>query len=583
MALESTRGGLAGRNFGKTTVWTTSKTEAAAENGMLATKHPLASAAGVEMLQAGGNAVDAAVAACLAVGVVEPAMSGIGGGGYMTLATRGAVKVVAFPMQASGSANAEMYRLTGRGSVGNFGWDEVAGDENLQGPLSVAIPGAVAGLSRALAEFGTMSWADVCRPAISLARDGFQIGWHDAFVFAMNVERTAANKAARAIFLPDGQSPKGDGVNPGRLSQPDLAATLQALAESGPADFYAGDVARAIVTGIEEVGGILTLEDLAQYTASVQEPLTALYRNVTVNVPPFACAGPTTLQTLNVYDRFNVAAMGHMSPERLHSYICAARLAFADRFEYLADPNFVDVPWDGLVSREYAAERADLIAAGRGSVPEFAPGQPSRLHANSPVIGGGSSAGSSGTTTHLCAADNQGNFVSLTNTLMAGFGSGVVPAGTGVMMNNGMMWFDPVPARPNSIAPLKKGLNNMTPAIVMRDGAPILAIGASGGRRITNAVTQVISNVIDHGMGIQEAISSPRVDCSTDWVSVDDRYSPEIVSDLERRGHLIRLLTQGYSSGFAQFASPTAILWDPDQRVLRGGVDVFHGAEARGL
>ncbi|MDP6184209.1 MAG: gamma-glutamyltransferase, partial [Gammaproteobacteria bacterium] len=329
MSRETGSGGSAGSEFSKSTVWSASKTEAVAEKGMLATKHPLASAAGVEMLEAGGNAVDAAVAACLAVGVVEPAMSGIGGGGYMTVATGGTASVVAFPMQASGSAGAEMYRLTGRGSVGNFGWDEVEGDANLLGPLSIAIPGAVAGLSLALAEFGTMSWADVCRPAISLARDGFQIGWHDAFVLAMNAERTTANKAAASIFMPDGQSPKGDGVNPGRLSQPELAATFEALAESGPADFYTGDVARAIVKGIEQAGGILTLDDFAQYTANVQEPLTALYRDVAVNVPPFACAGPTTVQTLNVYDRFDVAGMGHGSSERLHRYICAAKLAFA--------------------------------------------------------------------------------------------------------------------------------------------------------------------------------------------------------------------------------------------------------------
>ncbi len=574
---------LAAAGFAKSTVWRTAKTEAVAASGMLATKHPLASAAGVEILEAGGNAVDAAVAACLAVSVVEPAMSGIGGGGYMTVATGGAVKVVAFPMRASGSASAGMYSLTGGAAVGNFGWDQVEGDANLLGPRSIAVPGAVAGLSLALAEFGTMSWADVCAPAIALARDGFQIGWHDAFVFAMNAQRVADNQDAASVFLPDGQTPKGDGVNPGWFEQPELAATLQALADAGPADFYKGDVGREIIKGIERVGGILTLEDFARYEARVREPLTASYCGVTVNVPPFACAGPTTVQTLNVYDRFNAAGMGHMSSERLHSYICAARLAFADRFEYMADPDFVDVPWDGLLSLEYAAERANSIAAGQVMPPEFAPGDPSRFQADAPATGGGASAGASGSTTHLCAADDRGNFVSLTNTLMAGFGSGVVPQGTGVVMNNGMMWFDPVPGRPNSIAPFKQGLNNMTPAIVTRGGAPYIAVGASGGRRITNAVTQITSNIVDHGMGVQEAIAAPRVDCSTDWVSVDDRFSPEIVEDLQRRGHVIRLLTQEYSAGFALFASPTAIVWDEGQRVLRGGVDVFHGAEARGL
>ncbi|MCY4108397.1 MAG: gamma-glutamyltransferase [Chloroflexi bacterium] len=570
-------------DLAKPSVLYTYKSEAVAARGMLATKHPLASAAGVEMLEAGGNAVDAAVAACLAVSVVEPAMSGIGGGGYMTIASGGAVKAVAFPMRASGSASAEMYRLTGRSAVGNFGWDEVEGDANLMGSLSIAVPGAVAGLSLALAEFGTMSWAEVCAPAIALARDGFQIDWHDAFVFAMNAERVVGNEEAARVFLPNGQTPKGDGVNPGWFKQPQLAATLQALADAGPADFYKGDVGREIITGIERVGGILTLEDFARYEARVREPLSASYRDVIVNVPPFACAGPTTVQTLNVYDRFDAAGMGHMSSERLHAYICAAKLAFADRFEYMADPEFVDVPWEGLVSPDYAAERSEAVAAGRVTPPEFTPGDPLRFQTGIGAMGGGKGAGASGSTTHLCAADDQGNFVSLTNTLMAGFGSGVVPEGTGVVMNNGMMWFDPVPGRPNSIAPFKQGLNNMTPAIVTRGGAPYLAVGASGGRRITNAVTQIMSNVIDHGMGVQEAIAAPRVDCSTEWISVDDRFSPEVIEDLQRRGHVMRLLTQAYSAGFALFASPTAILWDEDQRVLRGGVDVFHGAEARGL
>ena len=563
---------------GRFTTWSVSKTEAVAERGMLATKHPHASAAGVEILEAGGNAIDAAVAACLAVGVVEPAMSGLGGGGYMTVATGGAVHVVAFPMQASGNAREDMFELTGRGAVGSFGWVEVKDDANLAGPRSIGIPGAVAGLSLALERFGTMPWADVIRPAIRLASEGFQIGWHDAFVLALNAERVVNDADAASIFLPDGHIPKGDGIQPGRLEQPDLAGTLKALADAGPDDFYRGDVAAALSDGIRRSGGILDAGDFAQYRAEVQSPITTRYRDALVNVPPFACAGPTTIQTLNVYRHFDVQSMGHASADRLHAYICSAKLAFADRFQYMADSRFVEVPWDGLVSEGYAQERVRLINDAEHRAPDFPAGSVDGHH---PATGG--VGGPSGSTTHLCAADSDGNFVSLTNTLMAGFGSGIVPAGTGVVMNNGMMWFDPVPGRPNSIAPLKRGLNNMTPAIVLRGDVPHLAIGASGGRKITNAVTQVISNKIDHGMGIQEAIAAPRVDCSTDWVSIDDRFPEEVLRDLEDRGHTLRPLRQEYSAGFALFASPTGVEWDPDERVLRGGVDVFHGAEARGV
>lgn len=555
------------------------KSEAIGARGMLATKHPLASAAGVAMLEAGGNAVDAAVAACLAVGVVEPGMSGIGGGGYMMVAIGNRVDTVAFQMQAPAAATPEMFTLSGEPTTGVFEWAGVVDNENLIGPRSIAIPGAVAGLSLALERFGTMPWSEVIQPAIRLARDGFEIGWYDLHAIAGEIPRILSNAETIRIFLRDGGLPAGDGMSPHVFQQPDLASTLERLAEAGPRDFYEGDVAREIADGIGELGGILTFDDLTGYRADVVPPLRSAYRGVSVCVPPFACAGATTIATLNTYRHFDPASLGHESPERLHAYICAARLARADRMAYFADPENVDVPWDGMVSSGYALERASLI--GPDTVPEFSPGDPWDYQSGDGAARSDAQHGPEGSTTHLCAADADGNMVSLTNTVMAGFGSGVVPRGTGIVINNGMMWFNPVPGLPNSVSPLAKGLNNMTPAVVLDGDRPLIAVGATGGRRITNAVTQIISNIVDHHMGIQAAIAAPRVDCSTDTTDIDDRYPSSVVRALRNRGHQVNPLRQSFRAGFGTFASPTGILRANGE--FRGGVDPFHGAEARGV
>jgi len=555
------------------------KSEAVGERGMLATKHPLASAAGVAMLEAGGNAVDAAVAACLAVGVVEPGMSGIGGGGYMMVAIGNRVDAVAFQMQAPASATPDMFTLSGEPTTGVFEWAGVVGDENLLGPRSIAIPGAVAGLSLALERFGTMPWKEVIQPAIRLARDGFEIGWYDLHAIGGEIPRILSNAEATRIFLSNGGLPVGDGISSHMFRQPDLASTLERLAEAGPRDFYEGDVAREIVAGLRELDGILTLDDLTGYRADVVPPLRSAYRGVSVCVPPFACAGPTTVATLKTYRHFEPAALGHESAERLHVYICASRLARADRMAYFADPEKVDGPWEGMVSSGYALERASLI--GSDTVPEFDPGDPWDYQSGDGAARSDGQHGPEGSTTHLCAADAGGNMVSLTNTVMAGFGSGVVPRGTGIVMNNGMMWFNPVPGLPNSVSPLAKGLNNMTPAVVLDGDRPLMAVGATGGRRITNAVSQIISNVVDHDMGIQAAIAAPRVDCSTDTTDIDDRYPSSVVRALRDRGHQVNPLHQSFRAGFGTFASPTGILRVDGE--FRGGVDPFHVAEARGV
>ena len=565
------------------TLTTISKTEARASGGMVATKDVHATRAGVQMLEMGGNAVDAAVAACFAIGVVEPMSSGIGGGGYLVYQVGDRGGVVGFPMKGPLAAKPDMYELSGEAAVGNFGWAGVVNDENLDGPRSIAVPGAVAGLCEAHSLLGKLPLEEVIAPAVSLARDGHSPGWHNMYALGLMASRLFDFDELRNVFMPGGKLPTGDLTSPALLRQPDLADVLEAIGREGPSAFYSGDVAHALTSDIQANGGIVSEKDLAEYRPFVWDSgLEFGYRGHTVRVPPFACAGTTSAMTLRLLDGFDVSSMGHNSPDALHAYIYGARLAYVDRFTYMADPAFVNAPWKGLVSDGYTELRRGLIDSHRlGKVEagdpwafdEDAPGE--SMEASAPALDSG--------TTHLCAMDGDGNAVSLTNTLMAGFGSGFVPKGTGVVMNNGMMWFDPIPGRVNSIMPGKYPLNNMTPALVIGDDGVRLAVGASGGRRITNCVTQLISKIIDFDIGPQEAIDSPRVDCSLPVTSVDPRMPADVVAELESRGHPIYVIGDNHvQGGFASFASPVAIVRDGDAS-FRAGVDTFHSAYAEGL
>ena len=564
------------------TVTTINKTEARSTGGMVATKDIHATKAGVRMLEMGGNAVDAAVAACFAIGVVEPWSCGIGGGGYMVYQLEDRGGVIGFPMKGPLDATPDMYEFTGEAAVGNFGWPGVVNNENLEGFRSIAVPGAVAGLCEANSRLGRLPLSEVVAPAMSLARDGFSPGWHNIYSLAMMSDKLFKYDELRSVFMPGGQLPTGDLTSRANLRQPDLADVLEAIGREGASAFYSGDIAEALTSDIRANGGILSMRDLAEYKPFVWDGgLEFGYSGHTVRVPPFQCAGTTSAMTLRLLDGFDIAAMGHNSPEALHAYIYAARLAYVDRFRYMADPAFVDVPWGGLVSDGYTESRRALISQGSlgkiesGDPWAFEEGSPSRVfEASAPALDNG--------TTHLCAMDADGGAVSLTNTLMAGFGSGIIPKGTGVVMNDGMMWFDPVPGRVNSIMPGKYPLNNMTPALVMDSDGVKLAVGASGGRRITNCVTQLITKVVNYGMGPQDAIDSPRVDCSLPVTSVDPRLPAEVVAELESRGHRIYTIGDGHvQGGFASFASPVAIVRDPGSG-FRAGVDTFHSAYAAG-
>ena len=562
---------------------TVTKSEARAARGMVATKDIHATRTGLQMLESGGNAVDAAVAACFAVGVVEPESSGIGGGGYLVYQVGDKGGVVGFPMRGPLDARPDMYELTGEAAVGNFGWPGVVGNENLDGPRSIAVPGAVAGLCEAHRLFGRLPLREVLAPAVSLARDGHSPGWQNIYSWGLLTHRLFAFEELRRILMPDRRLPAGDATTPAFLRQPELADVLEAVGRDGPQAFYTGDIASTLVSDIRANGGILSQQDLAEYRPFVWEDgLEVPYAGCTVRVPPFACAGTTSAMTLRLLDRFDMRSMGHNSPDALHVYIWSARLAYADRFAYLADPAFVAAPWQGLVSDGYSDLRRGLIDMQRlgpieqGDPWAFDDGAPGeRLPASAPALDSG--------TTHLCVIDAEGNAVSLTNTLMAGFGSGFVPKGAGVVMNNGMMWFDPVPRRVNSIMPGKYPLNNMTPALVLDGSGVRLAVGATGGRRITNCVTQLISKVLDFGMGPQDAIDAPRVDCSQPATLVHRDLPSGVAAELEQRGHRIQVIGEEHvQGGFASFASPVAIVRDPDG-TFRAGADTFHSAYAEGL
>ena len=558
------------------------KEEARADSAMVAAKDIEATRAGLAMLEAGGNAIDAAVAACLAVGVVEPASSGIGGGGYLVYQVGEQGGVIGFPMKGPLAAKPDMYELTGESATGSFGWPGVVDDANIEGFRSIATPGAVAGLCEAHRRFGKLPLTEVVAPAARLARKGFspnpfglyQISGMGGMLFRYN--------ELRRVLMPGGNMPGGDVVDRVVLKQPDLANVLEAIGKGGADAFYKGDIAAAITSDIRRNGGILSEDDMAQYKPLVWDKgLEFGYRGCTVRVPPFACAGTTSAMTLKLLDGFDIAAMGHNSVDMLHAYISCARLAYADRFQYLADPAFADVPWKGLLSDAYTARRRAEI--GDTAPATYEAGDPwqeegrrpdSVLPASRPAVDNG--------TTHLCVMDGEGNAVSITNTIMSGFGSGIIPKGTGVIMNNGMMWFDPVPGRINSIAPGRLPLNNMTPALVMDGDGVRMAVGASGGRRITNCVTQQIVKVLDFGMGPQAAIDSPRVDCSAPYTCIDPRLDAQVQAGLEAKGHALKPISEKFiQSGFTSFASPVAIVRAADG--VRAGVDTFQAAYAEGI
>jgi len=567
--------------------WQISKTEVVSDTGVVATMYPQATEAGIEMLRRGGNAIDAAVAAGFAIGVVEPFNSGLGGISVLVYhaAKTGKTYVIDGTGTLPAASRPDQFELVGKGGqAGIYGWAEVVDDANNTGHRSVAAPGTPACLCEALERFGSMARKDVMAPAIANAEEGYAVDWYITLGLAVNQHRLHMfPESRRTFFLPDGTPYKAPmlGVEGDIFPQPVLGRTLRLIAEQGADAFYRGEIAERIAEDMRANGGLLTYEDLAGYRTRFSEGgIRGTYRGIEVVGGLENTGYPTVMQTLNLLERFDMAAMTPGSVAELHLIAEAQRLAFLDRFAHLGDADAIPVPVAGLLSKDYAAERSKAIDPRRAQ-PDAVAGDPWAYEPGGKPPGLPPSVTGEGQTTHLTVVDKDRNMVSLLSTLGQHFGSAVVSKDTGVVLNNGTMWFDPVPGSVNSIAPNRRLMTAGAPTILLKDGEPMMAVGAPGGRRVISSVIHSIINVIDHGMGPQDAINTPRVHSESATTVADQRIGEDKLAALGQLGHRLSVKEETFSTSY--FGRPNAVMVDPATGKLKGGVNQYKPAYAIGL
>ncbi len=456
--------------------WSIAKPAGSGRRGIVVAQEIEAARAGARILRNGGNAMDAAIATALALSVTEPWMSGLGGGGFLVafLASDRAVRVVDFGMVAPAALDPAAYPLTGATGAEMFGWPAVEDDANIHGARSIAVPGAVSGYGLAAATWGRTPWADLVAPALALAERGHRVRWWTTLQVAAEASLLARYPTSSAVWLPGGLPPvMGPQATPSFLPLAAFAKSLRVLAVEGPRSLYEGTLARSVAADVRAAGGFLSGSDLAGYSARFAEPLRLERGPAVYHLPGGLTAGPTFAQALAQLPAFDA---GEPGPETYGTYAKVLVDAYRSRLEHLGHA-------------EHPADRS--------------------------------------CTSHISAADGEGNLVMLTTTLLSPFGSRMVLPDSGILMNNGINWFDPRPGRPNSLGAGKRPLSNMCPLIATRDGAPWFGYGASGGRRILPAVFQLASFTNDFGMDLETALAQPRIDASGIDVLVHDaRLSP---------------------------------------------------------
>ncbi|WP_343583706.1 gamma-glutamyltransferase [Herbaspirillum sp.] len=532
-----------------------------ARNGMVATEQELATKVGVDILKKGGNAVDAGVAVGFALAVVLPNAGNIGGGGFMMIHDAKTGKNVAldFREMAPQRATRNMY-LDDKGNV-------VPG-RSLYTHLAVGVPGTVAGLSHALAKYGTMKLSQVMQPAIELAEKGYTVSPSLALILAAEREHLGQWESSKAIFFKDGR-PLQAGE---KLVQKDLAKSMRLIAKQGPSAFYEGDIAKKIVAEMDKHGGLISADDLKNYKVVERVPVTGNYRGYQVmSMPPPSSGGVHIIQMMNILERYPLKEYGADSAQSIHLMAETMKLAYADRSEYLGDPDFTKVPVKGLTSRAYADELAKKINPERATPSsEIKPGKPQPYESDQ--------------TTHYSVADKDGNLVATTYTLNLNFGSGIVATGTGITLNNEMDDFSAKPGVPNAfglvggdanaVGPYKRPLSSMSPTFVLKDGKPFLVTGSPGGSRIITTTLQTILNVIDYDMNVAEATITPRIhhQWAPDQLRVEKGLSADTVKILQDKGQKVSVqpsmgrtqTIQIKPDGFYGFSDPR----NPDGRTL---------------
>ncbi len=524
-----------------------SRSEVIAPHGMVAASQPLAAQVGIEILKAGGNAIDAAVAVNAMLGLVEPHMNGIGG------------DMFAIVWDAESQ---KMYALNATGRSGHAFTRELLESRDLRqvpmfGPLAWMVPGAVDGWNELLERFGTMSFAEVLAPAIAYAREGFPVTEIISGNWQAAEEALGEWPDSASTYLPNGRAPR-----PGEVFQnPGLARSYEIIAEQGRDGFYKGPIAEQIVAFGEANGAVLSMRDFAEHTSTWVDPVSSSYRGYEVWQLPPNSHGITALMMLNILEGFDIAALGHNSAETLHLITEAKKLAFADRAKYVADPEASQLPIAELISKEYAAARRQLIDLQRAS-DDYIAGDPLEH----------------GDTVYMTVVDKDRNAVSLIESIYYSFGSHVVPGDVGFAMQNRASGFSMDPDHYNAVAPHKRSLHTNMPGMVTKDGRPLLVYGVMGGNMQPQGHTQVLLNIIDFGMNLQEAGDAARIRHQPDTppavaraeggtILMESGIPEEIAVALRAMGHTVRRADGGVMGGYQ------AILIHPLTGMLHGGTD----------
>ncbi len=502
------------------TTFQTEKRPVSGSRGVVVTNHPLGSAAGSEMLLAGGNAIDAAIASLFALSVVEPMMVGIFGAGHMNVRlANGEHRVIDGYATAPAASTEDMYT-----PVADSGPDYLKSVDDLNsiGYLSIGVPGNLKAWTETLEAWGTMSLSEVMEPAIRFATRGFEASeyLHETIVQMEDIIQRFTETAS--IFMPNGVA-----LQPGdHVDRSDYAHTLRAISENGPNHLYNGPLGEIVCDYLSRNGGIITQQDLAGYKTIRRNPIKGEYRGYEIfGPPPPSAAGVHITEMLNILEEFDIAELGFGTADSIHLLLEVMKKAFADRNRYTGDPEYVEVPVDRLISKHYVEEFVDGIDMDIAS-PELDPGSNEPDH-----------------TTHVTIADMAGNVVSATQTINELFGSKVMVPGTGMLLNNTQQMFDPHPRNALSVQPGKRVTSSMAPMIVMKDGQPEFAVGLPGGVRIFTSVLQAIVNLVDHRMTAQETVEAPRVWTQGQDVEIEIGIPETVREAVAAKGHRVTPVT----------------------------------------